>query len=525
MPSNFYTQSDLNPVIIDDGGGDPYSSVVLGSVIYVNGLYYAYYGRFLSDEDDRLIHMATSTDGENFTKYAGNPVVSTIALYPKVVYHDGYWWMYCTGIDGPNTSLLKSPDGYNFSLIGTVLIKGDEGDWDYGYAYPGTVIYREDLAEFWLYYKGASTTEETPIPFKVGLATSTDGVNFTKHSSSPLLEADQTWEGDVVYDFTVFKYGAKWHSYYRGNYGNDSQIGYAYSEDGITWTKSPLNPIVSPSNIPNTWDYHYLPFCSFVFTENDPTQPGLLYLGGVGLGSLPGSNGNEIGLYIQDNVGVFGVVDADLEASKDTFVHKGYPTSNYGASSDLRIIDSTSDTNRLLLEFNTTPYSGRSIVTAYLYLYYYNWVNSSPVGKVVNIYKLTRTDWVELEATWDIYKTGDNWSLAGGDFVTSSPSGAQFTIPASYGWIRIDISGIVQDALDNAANTELMIQFANEGGSDSYTYFYSRSAADNNPKLQLVFGNNQCSINKLNKVNFSSMTSVNKINLSNVNKINGILVN
>lgn len=177
-------------------------------------------------------------------------------------------------------------------------------------------------------------------------------------------------------------------------------------------------------------------------------------------------------------------------SAKDTHLLESAPTSNQGSSTTFRVRDCISDTYRDILEFSlSTLTSEKTPVSATLYLYYFSYVNTDPVGKTVWAYKLSRTDWVEGSATWNIYKTGSNWTSAGGDYVTSSPSGGSTTFPGSYDWMTWDILNIVTDAHDNTDPLELLIKFATEGLSSGYSGadFYSNDyTTDTSKRPKLI---------------------------------------
>jgi predicted GH43/DUF377 family glycosyl hydrolase len=85
-------------------------------------------------------------------------------------------------------------------------------------------------------------------------ATSNDGVSWVKQSS-PVLQPLSGWEAgglyspSVIYDGTVY---GMWYSACNSS-GAVCQIGYATSKDGITWTRDPSNPILSPGPS-GAWD-------------------------------------------------------------------------------------------------------------------------------------------------------------------------------------------------------------------------------------------------------------------------------
>jgi len=148
-------------------------------------------------------------------------------------------------------------------------------------------------------------------------------------------------------------------------------------------------------------------------------------------------------------------------AVKDTLLNEATPDQNYGNNTIISVYDGLL-VHRSILEFALSTLAGKTPITATLSLYYYNWNTTDPDGLTVWAYKLTRTDWIELQATWNIYKTGSNWKAAGGDYVTSSPSGASETVPSGYEWMTWNILALLNDALGNSDDLELLMKFATE---------------------------------------------------------------
>jgi predicted GH43/DUF377 family glycosyl hydrolase len=83
----------------------------------------------------------------------------------------------------------------------------------------------------------------------IGYATSDDGVTWRRESDKPVLAADRPWEKvavmcpHVVYDEAAKRYRL-WYS--GGEQNEPNAIGYATGTDGVTWTKHPDNPVFKP---------------------------------------------------------------------------------------------------------------------------------------------------------------------------------------------------------------------------------------------------------------------------------------
>ncbi len=95
---------------------------------------------------------------------------------------------------------LTIPTQADWVDYGTIFEQGEVGDWDYqlwgGFA--GTVV--KHSGTYYLYYQGASgyqiVPDETVTWRAIGVATSPDGVNFTKYVNNPILTWFPTPDGE-----------------------------------------------------------------------------------------------------------------------------------------------------------------------------------------------------------------------------------------------------------------------------------------------------------------------------------------
>lgn len=104
---------------------------------------------------------------------------------------------------------------------------------------------------YYLFYAGQDTATTT---FQIGLATSSDGVTWTKHPLNPILTVGGAgaWDEDhVAFPFVIFDSTAevakRWKMWFHGASvaaPDRDKVGYAYSSDGVTWTKYASNPVL-----------------------------------------------------------------------------------------------------------------------------------------------------------------------------------------------------------------------------------------------------------------------------------------
>jgi hypothetical protein len=135
----------------------------------------------------------------------------------------------------------------------------------------------------------------------------------------------------------------------------------------------------------------------------------------------------------------------------DTLIWQTNPTTNYGSSVALETTESAGASERPLVMFDLTGIpSGSTIDSASLDMTYYAKGANDPVGRTIRFQRCTKT-FVELQATWNIYSTGNNWDSAGGD-VDGVLAASDATVPASFqvmSWNDAGMVAQVQDAVDN----------------------------------------------------------------------------
>jgi hypothetical protein len=226
----------------------------------------------------------------NWTKYAGNPVMvpgtaeewDKELIFPtSVVYFDSLYHMYYSGgnlFDTIRIGLAISQDGllWTKSPSNPVLGVGPEGAWDERNAFAGKVLIIDSVFHMWFTgHEGGDFTRD----FRIGHATSPDGVNWTKDAANPILDMGTggSWDDKVITVGAAVFDGTTYHLWYGGIGPSGIGVGHATSPDAITWTKDPSNPVFSPGSS-GSWDYPRIDFPSVIF---DGTIFHMWYTGGV----------------------------------------------------------------------------------------------------------------------------------------------------------------------------------------------------------------------------------------------------
>lgn len=236
-----------NPIITNADSSTTYDHIGLGSVVIVDGTWHMYWEGVNNTGPSYDLHHATSQDGINWTQDANNPVISGIAN--AHVIKAGSTWQMWGQSDSGGIYYYESSDGSSWSVpsgvSNPVLSSAAEpfvhrfGDGDY------RMWFKEDVdgdgsSEFGYATSsdGVSWTKSNNNPIFSG------GGNWW--DSSDVLFPSPYWTGN---GFVCFYVGKNSESQYTGM--NPSKIGMAHSTDGINWSESATNPLL---DITQDWE-------------------------------------------------------------------------------------------------------------------------------------------------------------------------------------------------------------------------------------------------------------------------------
>lgn len=267
-----------NPLLVPNGNNYDNLGLFHPVVLYDNGLYRMWYhglGRPTGQPWKTYIFYKESNDGISWTN-SENPIIypgtnwdSKCVSPGAVIKENGIYKMFYTGYSDEymnwHIGLATSPDGINWTKYPQPIINGTSG-WEYQIVVSSVIKINEI---YYLYYSSGNMP-----PHKIGVATSADGISFTKYSGNPILTNDKPWELQGVWDGSVIVDDGKLKMVYQNS--NNTGFGFATSMDGFNWTKDNANPFFTNQSSANNWALSYI---AFPFILKTTTEYRIYYCG------------------------------------------------------------------------------------------------------------------------------------------------------------------------------------------------------------------------------------------------------
>jgi len=180
------------------------------------------------------------------------------------------------------------------------------------------------------------------------------------------------------------------------------------------------------------------------------------------------------------------IVEIGQGTADDSILLHALPDTNYGDREYIRTVPYSGDPDRSIIRFDLSPLpAGSTITDAKLYLYCWtvngNWIDS--VHRVNHTTPNYETDWVELEVTWNDYKSGTAWGTAGGDF---NATATDSLLISSTGWKYWDVTS----DCDAREERSWIIKSPEDAEAGFYHYFRSKEYTDDTslrPYLEVTY--------------------------------------
>ena len=175
--------------------------------------------------------------------------------------------------------------------------------------------------------------------------------------------------------------------------------------------------------------------------------------------------------------------DTTSTNNKDGGVDEANKTTNYGTGTARWIGLEGGNGIRFLSQWTLPIVSGTiSKITLNLY------ESTNVYGTVVaDLHELIRSDWVEDEFTWNIYKTGSNWTTAGGDYSATIVDTTNMATIAWQQWVLLGTGSTNPITATWGDTIDLIIKDHDESGSDIYELVWTKEHDGLNPYIEITY--------------------------------------
>ncbi len=164
---------------------------------------------------------------------------------PCVLEVDGSYRMYYAGFDGSRWRIgpATSSDGLSSVLHPDNPVLVPGEGWEVSSVSWPLVIYNGTSYQMW--YAGSGDGGST---YRIGYATSTDGLRWRRCGANPVVQTGPggAWCSHSVYAPRVVFNGGGFRMWFAGSNGTHTMIGLATSEDGVQWVNHTSSPIMRP---------------------------------------------------------------------------------------------------------------------------------------------------------------------------------------------------------------------------------------------------------------------------------------
>ena len=256
LPADLQQFSSQYNAVLSPGSSGAFDQGVIDSETWIeaNGEIYLFYCGWNSGETQSEIGLATGPNFQSLTKQgvmlapgAGGTWDSGYVCGPRIFYQNGTYYLFFNGGQGTTYEAAPSSIGvatstdlttWTQSAANPILTPGSSGAWD------AKQLFRPFVFEWqgtdYLFYNAANAAGEEQI----GYATASSPAGpWTNYASNPVFSpAGSGWESQHVLDPEIFHFNGTWAMLYSG-VGTGQGIGWAFSADLNSWTRSALNPL------------------------------------------------------------------------------------------------------------------------------------------------------------------------------------------------------------------------------------------------------------------------------------------
>ena len=179
-----------------------------------------------------------------------------LAAPEAIVLKDRVHLFYQTYGNGPKDAICHavSDDGLHFVRDASNPVFAPTGTWTVGRAIDAEVHPIGDQLFLWVATRDPAMKTQMVAVASAPLDSDYGRATWVQRSDAPVLKPELPWERKCIEAASVLKRGDTYWMFYAGGYNNEpQQIGVATSKDGLAWTRWSDEPLL-PNGAPGTWN-------------------------------------------------------------------------------------------------------------------------------------------------------------------------------------------------------------------------------------------------------------------------------
>ncbi len=178
--------------------------------------------------------------------------------FESIKYEGAKWWNSGTY---DNLTIIDNGELWLIPDFNITMLNGEKAVLSGGTGWDALLMSNHIMKHngtYFLYYTGSANSSGGDP--QIGLATSNDGISYTKYSGNPIIKRGPgSFDKEGAQRPIVLMDNGTWRMWYAGAPVNESyDICYATSPDGFNWTKQSVNPVIERYPFNNSWYYEQL---------------------------------------------------------------------------------------------------------------------------------------------------------------------------------------------------------------------------------------------------------------------------
>lgn len=239
---SIWTKYSGNPVMVRDQLWAESDYICEPNVLYEDGIFHMWFSQMWPKNKVTALGYATSSDGFTWTKYPKNPVLAldNVEIHrPSVMKHAGKFYLFAV----QDEYQKKKPSTMRRWVSSNGIKWGDEcvvlrstESWENGLSNMAVIV--DDNGTWQMLYNGTPTRSFDPNP-DFGYAYSEDGVEWTKYEGNPVIQG--FFGGDPF----LVKIGDRYYTWHSHRMVDSLRIYCRWSTDMIHWQPIYNNPQIN----------------------------------------------------------------------------------------------------------------------------------------------------------------------------------------------------------------------------------------------------------------------------------------